>query len=466
MVKSLLMLERISLKLIGLIRALFAVTLFSAATARTSASEVKLSEHLPENSISGLRALLEAAMTEAESIQLRDLVEQDFEGRKIVAKSAKNPQLRSNVTLRKEQDFERENSETSDRLLYSLTLSKSLFHWGALEANRAKGNLNLEIEELKTFEVYRTLALDIRKKYLAILVAQKEANLSQRNLERAQARVELERERLKAGTASTIQVYNLEVALNSAELDLMKKKNTLDDRIDLLARLSGVPSEEISSRLLSGIPQQAILNASEIASIEQLFDERLNQGLSVQTQAKSLEFSENDLHISNQRLKPKIGLSVGLTQYEMDEIGRRRAEEIVYAGITIGWSLFDGRATRGNKISAMARIEQVKRQLESAKSTYEFNLQRTKKLLDLNARILERDEKALNQASNYLHDTKKDFETGRASPDDLEKVEIAFATQEVRTNRSRSEYYDALANICSLLGFDPFAQKFIDQRSR
>ena len=460
------MLERISLKLIGLIRALFAVTLFSAATARTYASEVKLSEHLPENSISGLRALLEAAMTEAESIQLRDLVERDFEGRKIVAKSAKNPQLRTNVTLRKEQDFERDNSEISDRLLYSLTLSKSLFHWGALEANRAKGNLNLEIEELKTFEAYRTLALDIRKKYLAILVAQKDADLAQRNLERAQTRVELERERLNAGTASTIQVYNLEVALNSAELDLMKKKNTLADQIDLLARLSGVPSEEISSGLLSEIPRQAILNASEIASIEQLFDERLNQGLSVQTQAKSLEFSEKDLHISNQRLKPKIGLSVGLTQYEMDEIGRRRAEEIVYAGITIGWSLFDGRATRGNKISAMARIEHVKRQLESAKSTYEFNLQRTKKLLDLNARILERDEEALNQASNYLHDTKKDFETGRASPDDLEKVEIAFATQEVRTNRSRSEYHNALANISSLLGFDPFAQKFIDQRSQ
>ncbi len=246
---------------------------------------------------------------------------------------------------------------------------------GALEANRAKGDLSLEIEELKTFEAYRTLALDIRKRYLAILVAQKDADLAQRNLERIKARVELERERLKAGTASTIQVYNLEVALNSTELDRMKKENTLEDQIDQLARLSGVPSEEISSGLLSEIPRHAVLNAEEIASIEQLFDDRVNQGLSVQTQAKSLEFSEKDLHISNQRLKPKIGLSVGLTQYELDEIGRRRAEEIMYAGITIGWSLFDGRATKGSKLSAMARIEQVKRQLESAKSTYEFNLQ-------------------------------------------------------------------------------------------
>ncbi len=460
------MLERISLKLIGLHRALIAISLSATIIAGSNANNVNLAEHLPENSFSGLRDLLEAAMTEAESIQLRELTEQNYEGQRIVSKSIKNPQLRANVTYRKEQDFEEDESRIGDRLLYSLTLSKSLFHWGALEANKAKGDLNLEIEELKTFEAYRTLALDIRKKYLGILVAQKEADLSQRNFERAQARLELERERLKAGNASIVQVYNQEVALNSVELDQMKKDNALEDQIDLLARQSGVPSQEIRAGLPSGIPQRELLTPEEIASIEQYFDEGVNQSLSVQTQSKSLEFSEKDLHISNQRLKPKIGLSVGLTQYELDEIGRRRAEEIVYAGITIGWSIFDGNATKGSKMSAMARIEQVKRQLESAKSTYEFNLQRAKKLLDLNARILERDEKALTQASNHLRDTKKEFEGGRASPDDLERVEISFASQEVRTYRSRSEYYNALASISSLLGFDNFAQKFIDQRSQ
>ncbi len=460
------MLERISLKLTRSRPVLIAATAILSTITGTLANEVRLDEHLPENSISGLREILDAAMTEAESIQLRDLTEQDYEGRRLVSKSAQNPNLRANVTYRKEQDFEEDESRIGDRLLYSLTLSKSLFHWGALEANRAKGDLNLEVEELKTFETYRSLALDIRKKYLDILVAKKEAELASKNFERAAARLKLEQERLKAGTASTIQVYNLEVALNSIEIDQLKKDNALEDQIDVLARLSGVPSAEIASGLHSGIPQQALLSAEEIASLEQFFDEGVNQSSAIQTQSKSLEISEKDLHISNQRLKPKIGLSIGLTQYELDEIGRRRAEEIVYAGISVSWSIFDGKATKGSKVSAIARIEQVKRQFESAKSTYEFNLQRAKKLLDLNARILERDEKALTQASNYLRDTKKDFESGRSSPDDLEKVEISYATQEVRTNKSRSEYYNALASLSSLLGFDPFAQKFIDQRNQ
>lgn len=460
------MLEKISLKLIGSPRALIAVTAILTANVGILAQDVKLAEHLPESSIKGLREILDAAMTEAESIQLRDLVEQDYEGRRIVSKAAKNPNLSARVTYRKEQDFEEEDSEIGERLLYSLTLSKSLFHWGALEANRAKGDLSLEIEELKTFESYRALALDIRKRYLSILVAKKEADLAHKNFERTQERLKLEQERLKAGTASTIQVYNLEVALNSIELDQMKKDNALEDQIDVLARLSGVSSENIAAGLGSGIPEKALLSTEEIASLEQYFDQGVNQSTSIQTQSKSLEYSEKDLHIANQRLKPKIGLSVGLTQYELDEVGRRRAEEIVYGGITVSWSIFDGKATKGNKLSAIARIEQVKRQFESAKGTYEFNLQRAKKLLDLNTRILERDEKALAQASSYLKDTTNDFENGRASPDDLEKVEIAFATQEVRTNRSRSEYYNALASISSLLGFDTFAQKFIDQRSQ
>ncbi len=460
------MLERISLKLTRSRPVLIATTAFLTTITGTLANEVRLADHLPENTISGLRTILDAAMTEAESIQLRDLTEQDYEGRRLVSQSAQNPNIRANVTYRKEQDFEEDESRIGDRLLYSLTLSKSLFHWGALEANRAKGDLNLEMEELRTFETYRSLALDIRKKYLNILVAKKEAELASKNYERAAERLKLEQERLKAGTASIIQVYNLEVALNSIEIDQLKKDNALEDQIDVLARLSGVPSAEIASGLHSGIPQQTLLTAEEIASLEQYFDEGVNQSSAIQTQSKSLEYSEKDLHISNQRLKPKIGLSIGLTQYELDEIGRRRAEEIVYAGITVSWSIFDGKATKGSKVSAIARIEQVKRQFESAKSTYEFNLQRAKKLLDLNARILERDEKALTQASNYLRDTKKDFESGRSSPDELEKVEISYATQEVRTNRSRSEYYNALASLSSLLGFDTFAQKFIDQRSQ
>ncbi len=199
--------------------------------------------------------------------------------------------------------------------------------------------------------------------------------------------------------------------------------------------------------------------------LEILFEEGVTNSPSILSKSKSIEFSEKDLHISNQRLKPKINLVAGITQFELDEISRTRAEEIVYGGVRIGWSIFDGKATRGSKISAIARIEQMKRQFESAKSSYEFNLKRARKLLDLNAKILQREEKALTQASNYLRDTKEHFENGRSSPDQLETVEIAFAKQEVRTHKSRSEYCDALSSISSLLGFDPFAQKFIDQRS-
>jgi len=405
-------------------------------------------------------------MTEAESIQLRDITEQDYEGRQIVAKSPKNLSVQARTTYRKEQDLEKDDSSTGDRLLYSLTLSKSLYHWGALEANRQKGDLNLEIAELTTFETYRNLALNIRSRYLAILVAKKEAELSRKNWERALDRLKLEQDRLESGAASAIQVYNLEVSANSAELDLLKKENALEDQIDVLARLVGLPTESITSGLHSGIPEQAILSREEIATLEQYFDEGVNNSPSIRSQAKSIESSEKDVHISSQRRKPKINLTAGITQFEIDEISRTRAEEIVYGGVSVNWNIFDGRATKGNKLSALARVELLRRQFESAKATYQFNLERSQRLLDLNSRILEREEKALNQASNYLRDTKSDFEAGRASPDDLEKVELSFASQDVRTQQARSEYYNALSSMASLLGFDGFAQKFIEIRSQ
>ena len=120
-------------------------------------------------------------MTGADSLQLRDYIEQDFEGRRLVAAAPKKLQFRGRATYRKEQDIERENAELGDRLSYSLSLSKSLFHWGALEANRKKGEINLEIEELATFETYRRLALDVRKRYLSIVVSHRNLELEEEN---------------------------------------------------------------------------------------------------------------------------------------------------------------------------------------------------------------------------------------------------------------------------------------------
>lgn len=459
------MLERLLQKLFAL-RVLFLASLVCVPTSIGAlAEEVSLTRLLPENSIVALKEILEIAMTDAESIQLRELAEQDFEGRNLASKAARNLNLRGNLTYRKEQDFEDTNSDIGDRLLYSLTLSKSLFHWGALKANSDKGDLSLEIEELRTFETYRNLALDVRKKYLNILVTNKEVELSRKNLERERAKLAVEEDRLKSGSASVVQVYNLELRVNAAELDLLKKEHSLEDQIDVLARLTGVSPEKVSAGLASGIPEQVRLSTEQIARLDEYFDEGLTNSSTLQSQSKSIEYTQKDLHISNQRLKPKISMSVGLTQYEIDEIGRRRAEEIVYGGVNISWNIFDGGAARGSKLSAISRVEQVKRQFESAKSSYRFGLERARKLLDLNTRILEREEKALAQAGKNLRDMNEDVKTGRASPDNLETVEIAFAKQEVRANESRSEYLNAVASIASLLGFDSFAQKFIDNRS-
>ena len=50
-----------------------------------TASATDLATRLPETSISGLNSVLEAAMTGADSLQMRDYIEQDFEGRRLVA---------------------------------------------------------------------------------------------------------------------------------------------------------------------------------------------------------------------------------------------------------------------------------------------------------------------------------------------------------------------------------------------
>ncbi len=427
--------------------------------------ELELAKRLPENTIGGLGALLKAAMTESSNMSLRDLVEDDFEGRSLVLASPKKMRIGGSATYRKEEDLKEDESSLSDRLIYSLTLSKTLFHWGALEANRQKGVLNLEMEELKTFEAYRNLALDVRKKYLNILITRKDVEMNARSLASSKKNLEVEQKRHEAGATSFAQLQDLTVRVNASELGQMKKENALQDQIIVLARLVGLSIEQIESNLPTEIPNREILTVEQIADLGRYFDEGVERSSSVKQQSKSLEYYEKDLHIANQRLKPKIGLSVGFTQFDIDQRGARRDEELVYGGVNISWSIFDGAATRGSKLSAISRMEQVKKRFEQAKSTYRFNLERTQRLLDLNARILKQDEEAVDRARYNYEQIQNELDSGLASFKDFLLVEGALAYQEVRTHRSRADYLNTLSQMTSLLGTDPFAQQFIAIRS-
>ena len=424
-----------------------------------TASATDLATRLPETSISGLNSVLEAAMTGADSLQMRDYIEQDFEGRRLVAAAPQKLQLRGSANYRKEYDFEQEEDELGDRLAYSLALSKTVYHWGALEANRKKGEINLEMEELSTFEAYRRLALDVRRRYLQIVVANRDLELNQKTLDRRRAN-------LDSGTASVVQVYNLELQANAAELDLLKAENSFNDQVDGLARLVGSDSQPIIDTLPAEVPEPSTLDEQQVASLSELFEQGVSKNLSIEQRRKSIDYYQEDLHITQQRNKPKFGVSLGVTQFELDEAGRNRAQEILFGGVSVSWNIFDSGTTKGSVVSALARIEQMKRLFETARSDYLYELERAQKLLNLNRRILDRDEEALKQARKRIGEMQDEVDEGRAPASSLENVIISLASQEVRTNRSRSEYHNAIANMTSLLGLDPLAQKFIERRTQ
>ena len=429
------------------------------------AQESLLTDRLPEQSMSGLQSLLERAMTQSSSIQIRDLVEENYEGRGLVSESGKQIKLGSSLSYRKEQDLEADDSDIRDRVYYSLTLSKALYHWGALEANKEKGELSLRMEELKTFEAYRNLALDVRRRYLNILIARKDIELSEKNLELYRSQLEQAEERFKSGTASTVQVHALSLSVNKSELDVLRKENGFQDQVDYLARLVGMKSSEIEQDFVGGVPKRDSLETEEIQSLENYFDGGVDRSSSIEQSSKAVEYYEKDLHIANQRRKPKIGMSIGLSQYDLDSRGARRPEEIVYGGVSISWSIFDGAATRGYKKSAIAQLEEMNARFEDAKSTYRFDLERAQRLLDLNSRVLKRDETALELSERHVAEATKDFEEGRVTFDVLGNTQKNFMTQDSQTNRSRAAYFNSLAEMASLLGFDPFAQKFIASRT-
>ena len=143
------------------------------------------------------------------------------------------------------------------------------------------------------------------------------------------------------------------------------------------------------------------------------------EGLTLRDQLQSAE-----LTYANQRtrLLPKFSFVAGLSQdeqsYSIDpslKFGLRSA----YAGITVGWTIFDGFATRAGKRSALARVRQVEASYNQYSETVATDAQRNARQLSFAARQMAIQERLFESNRNFVNFLKEQRSRGLSSDADV-----------------------------------------------
>ncbi len=405
----------------------------------------------------GLQAVLENALNASEAAQLQQYFEEEARGRRVASRAAVLPSLRTSVSLRQEEEQgSADESSFEDRVVYDLTLSQPLYHWGARDSEKEIGSLRYDIETLNASQTASQIVQNTRRGYMGLVIAKQELEASSRSLELKREAVARQRKEVDAGSASEASLESLEIELERQELTYLSALNDWETSLIDFALYVGMDRVAVEAQLAAAIPKVAVMPPEKVRSLLRYVQPALETDEALRKQALEVEIAKNQLEIEKVATRPKFDAEIGMSSNALDDDGTRREQEFVYFGLRVGWDIFDGFRTKGRQMEAAARLARTRKLQASLRGATERIISRQLLTLELAARTLAIDERLMEKREKGLASARDGVVDQRVSQAQLDDLEEDFALASIQLQRSRMAYFEAVARFVSLAGLEEF----------
>jgi outer membrane protein TolC len=182
------------------------------------------------------------------------------------------------------------------------------------------------------------------------------------------AALALEEDKLRNGQTSENQVMQLR--LQTEEVSLMVERAAEDLAMSkrFFIRQAGL-AELADERIPTGIPALAFQPAAASAMLQKFLGHDWEDNLNVQINRNLVKVADLNYKVAKYRLYPMVSIAAGISQSNSTNAAPDSVSQVSvlsqYAGLSVGWSIFDGFATKGAKISALANKRIYERQLQT-----------------------------------------------------------------------------------------------------
>lgn len=348
---------------------------------------------------------------------------------------------------------------SSTGLTYSVSLGQPIFHWGALKAGVEVGRIALKIAERQYAEGYRLLLGTIRTQYLALIAKKSSVRYAREALKQSEALLATAEARYQDGTMSAGELAIPRLAAADARLNADRLGLDFDSSKRLFARLAGLEKFE-DADIPNDLPAPKF-SATEADELLRLFLKD-GPGATNQGQIYVMNIRQADLNyrIVKTSLYPKFSFaaSTSLSVSTSASPGVAVSQSNVtsnYYGLSVGWLLFDGFATRGAKMSALATRRSSQRALDVYGENTVENLQNLHKQLQLSAKALDIAEQRHGLAASGSAVVVEDFKLGVASQTAHDAAVNSLLGADITRIYARSDYLTRWADFVSQTGADP-----------
>lgn len=412
----------------------------------------------PEETFPELRVLLEQVLDEAPQVQLRQWRLREAEGGRIEFRGAARPQLNASarVGLQAERRDDLEGIEYNAGLFSNLTLTQSLYSWGAQNAREALGENRFQLAQASLREARASALQQVRDRFLDWIIARERTSLRKEGLELA-GRLAATQERLfERGDTGEARLVEARIAQHEAEAQLLAARRDLEAIEAALADLvdrDSLPAPKGSLQSLD--PYEETVVASLDSAAAQATPAATDPFFRVLSESIEAEAAQVDFLDAQDR--PMVDLVASLFQDRID-VGNDPDPVFrlgLFGGIQVRWNLLDGGQTTGRRIAALARQRFVETQLRQYEREWiRETLRLLREVRFQNQRVHTADRR-VDLLRNRLNLTESQAETGTVTESELLRQRIALGDARIGAIQARADLLKNASRLHGRLHGDP-----------
>jgi outer membrane protein TolC len=248
---------------------------------------------------------------------------------------------------------------------FSVQVSRPLYHWGGFTAETALGILKEQIAQNDAVQAYAKLCLDLRSRYLNLVVQKAQATLLANEVDFAARRLDKERILLGQGQSTSAKVSDLDLESQSFALKKSEADSVFKYDLAEFCRLTG--SHSFSA---DDVPDHIYMPVVDETALQSQYQQFQQGGFDHSPTASGAQLNqdalEQQIRINRANQRPQFNLAASASEepYINSSGTGLKFGTIFFAGINGSWLLYDRdeALSRTNALLAQQRVAETKLQ--------------------------------------------------------------------------------------------------------
>jgi outer membrane protein TolC len=417
---------------------------------------------LPEDLIPALRPILISALAQSPQMLAQDIAIAQAEGARISDRAGMLPSLGTNLQYGKNtssSSYPKGTVSSSNQGFFpNVYANQAIYHWGALKAQADIGKIGVRIAERNYADAYRQLIVSVRTQFMTLIGKKIGLRNADFALQQAEEALAAAKDKITAKTLPPGADIGAQMAVDDARLTRDRMVEDLENSVRIFA-LSIGKADFGTQNIPDEIPRPSYVPDTAAQLLQRFVQEQGEKTYAIANLHDEIKQAELSYRIAKVRLRPMIGFSAYYSQLPTASAGPGYGEQYntqsTNFDIVAGWSIFDGLATRGAKLSALSSKRSLERTLRTTEDQTLAQVRDLEKQLGFSWRGLSLSQQRRDMAEGGLNGTIDYVKRGLSSANDVGAARMGFYQSELYLAVARADFLNQWSQFVSTLCVDP-----------